>query len=109
MVISINIYKGNIKKYVSGILYIDNDQFYPSLCYIMTETNIQSLSMLRNCFKLGDKSTEVYRKIWKVECGNNTSKCTAKNWFKLFKGRDLSFKIKHRSGMSLVVDFRDLK
>ena len=55
------------------IFYIDIDPFYLFLVYIMSETNIENLSIPRHYFKLCDKFTEAARKKRKVKGGDKIS------------------------------------
>ena len=75
----------------------------------MADTSIEILAILRHYFKLGLKATEAARRIREVEGNKAISDRTAQNWFKRFKGGDLSLEVKPRSGRPSVVDYDALK
>ena len=60
-------------------------------------------------FKQGFNATQAACKICEIEGEDVISYRTAKNWFKLFKSRDMSIDIKLKSGRPRTVDFEALR
>ncbi|GBL89963.1 hypothetical protein AVEN_178376-1 [Araneus ventricosus] len=80
-----------------------------SVGYVMADTNIEILSILRHYFKLCHKATVAARKIREVEVHDKISDRTIQNWYKSFKGGGLCLEIKPRSGRPSVVNLQDFK
>ena len=77
--------------------------------FITADPRIEILAILRHYFKLGLKATEAARRIREVEGNEAISDRTAQNWFKRFKGGDISLEIKPKSGRPSVVNYDALK
>ena len=61
--------------------------------------------ILSYIFKLSFRANKTDPRIQRVEGYEMTSDYIGQNWFKYFKGNDLFFEIKPRSGQSLVADY----
>lgn len=71
--------------------------------------SIRILASFRHLFKQGLKAIAYDCRISEMEANETVSYCTAQNWFKHLKDRDLSFEIMPISGQPFVVNYNALQ